>query len=571
MRIAVFVSIFMLSVLSVLGQSYPKNYFRSPLDIPLYLSGTFGELRSNHFHSGIDIKTQGVQGKKVYAVADGYVSRIKISTGGYGKAIYITHPGGYVSVYGHLKNYNDNINKFVKELQYKKKSFTVEAYPGKDQFKVKKGDVIGFSGNTGGSMGPHLHFEIREEATQYPINPLLFESIKVKDFTRPAINGVAIYPIGANSSVNGSSDTLFLGVEGWGEKHRLADAKTIKVNGSIAFGISAYDKMNGINNKNGVYKILMKLDSVEVFVVEMNKLSFSTTRYINSLIDYGHYKEKGTRFVRTQIDTNNRLFIYRGVVSNGIYNFDDTLKHSIEFVVTDAYGNISKLKFEVVSGDTLTKNKKSKTENGRYFVFSQKNRIAEKGLEVSFAENSFYRSLDFDFDTLERDETTLSAIYRLHNKNVAVQKYFNIAISAGGVDEKLLSKLYVAYSPEGKEYWYSGAKRKGRKIASRSRLLGFYTLMADTVAPIIKPINIKNGKNISKQKTIKVVVKDKQTTLKSFNAYLNGEWILMEYDAKNNLLVYNFDNRLKKGKNKFILKLKDALGNVTEYEADLVF
>ena len=570
MRLISFLFAFALT-LNAYSQSYPKDYFRPPLDIPLYLSGTFGELRSNHFHSGIDIKTQGVQGKKVYAIADGYVSRIKISEGSYGKALYITHPNGYVSVYGHLQKFNDTLQKFVIELQYKRESFVVQSFPDKERFKVKKGDVIALSGNSGGSMGPHLHFEIREEATQYPVNPLLFESINVKDFTRPKISGFAIYPVDEYSTINGKNDTVFYEVAGWGPNCRLKDKPEIIVNGNVDFGIKTHDLMNEISNRNGVYEISLFMDTMQVFGIKMDKLSFSTTRYINSLIDYRHYKEDKSRFVRTRIDTNNRLFIYHNVEGNGIYNFNDTLMHSIEFVVNDAYGNVSNLKFDLRSTDSVIFHKQKSKDSMRHFDYSRKNTIEEAGVKVSFSANSFYRSFNFEFNTSDGGEENISKIYQLHNQFVPVQKSFTVAIKPDSSYNELFSKVFVAYSSDGKEYWYVGAKKSDNFISAKTKLLGYYTLMADTLAPEIKPINIKEGKNIAKQKTIRIKIKDEQTVISSYNAYLNDEWILMEYDAKNELLVYNYNQYLKKGKNNFRLEVEDAMKNKSEYSVTLFY
>ncbi|MCR5013229.1 MAG: M23 family metallopeptidase, partial [Bacteroidales bacterium] len=215
-------------------QTFPQ--YRSPLDIPIYLSATFAELRSNSFHAGIDIKTQGVEGKKVYAVADGYVSRIGVSPFGYGNVVYITHNDGYTSVYAHLQRFNKAIGNYVKDYQYRNKKFTSTIYPSKETFPIKAGDIIGFSGNTGGSFGPHLHFEIRHTASEKPVNPLYF-GFDIKDDVRPNIKGVSVYPVDEESTVERKDKPVYFSVEGKKTGYTLKDKEYVYANGNIAFGV----------------------------------------------------------------------------------------------------------------------------------------------------------------------------------------------------------------------------------------------------------------------------------------------------------------------------------------------
>ncbi|MCB2207937.1 MAG: M23 family metallopeptidase [Bacteroidetes bacterium] len=552
---------------------YPSDYFRPPLGIPMYLSGTFGELRSNHFHSGMDIKTSGVEGKNVYAIADGYVSRIKVSSGGYGKAIYITHPNGYVSVYGHLQKYNPEIQDFVKAYQYEKESYEVEIFPEKDRLKVTKGEIIAISGNTGSSAGPHLHFEIREEANQQPVNPLLFKSLKIKDYTRPKINEIAIYPVDASSMINGAHDTVYYAVGGWGEEHYLLNQPKIEVSGRIAFGIGTHDLMNEIPNKNGVYSIEMFVDTTQVFGLQMDQLSFSTTRYINSLIDYGYYQQKKRRLVRTEVDTNNLLRCYQNVLTNGIVDFNDSTKHNILFKVQDAYGNAAKLDFTVVSSMVDSSHRKvSEPHQGNYFDFTQPYEISEGNINLSFPANAFYRSFYFNL-SIDFTETIFSPVYEVHNRFTPVQKAFSIRIKPDSIPDKLKDKLYLAYSDgnSNDHHGFISAVWEGDYISARSRSLGDYTIRIDTVAPEIIPVNVGEGKDISVQQTIRMKIRDRETGIKNYRGTLNGEWILMEYDPKRQLLTYNYDNRLSKGQNNFTLQIEDILGNKEVYEVILYY
>lgn len=551
-----------------------KLPFGSPVDIPLYLSGTFGELRSNHFHSGIDIKTEGVEGKIIRAIEDGWVSRIKISTGGYGKALYITHPNGYVSVYGHLQKFNDTIQKLVINEQYLKESFTIQIFPEKEEINVEKGDIIAYSGNTGGSEGPHLHFEIREELSQYPVNPLLCESIKIKDYYRPKITQLVIYPVDNNSLINGSHDTVFYDIEGWGIEHRIKGNPEITLAGRISFGIGTYDLMNEVSNKNGVYCTKLYHDTTLIYDLNMNKLSFNTTRYINSLIDYSFFIRSKKRIIRTEVDTNNMLFNYLTVINNGIIDFNDSLTHNMVFEVKDAYENTSKLSFNVVGSSKLSKSDsvfREKITTGSFFDFARKNSIINDKIKVNFPANSFYRSYFFNFAEMEKDSISYSSTYRLHNRFTPVHKYFTISILADSVVPGLYEKMYISYSPDNTEFFYINTITDGDYLTGRSRELGYYKVLLDTTPPIITEVNFHDAKKLVKQHNLKIKIKDDETSIHSYKASLNDKWILMEYDPKKELLIYNFDEMLQKGKNEFKLIVNDMLDNESEYKCVLIY
>ncbi len=559
----------LIAPLSVSAQVDYNHDFVPPLDIPLYLTGTFGELRTNHFHAGIDIKTQGREGLKVKSIDDGYVSRIKISTGGYGKALYITHPGGYVSVYGHLQRFNDTIQAYIKKVQYDRERFEVEVYPGKDEIKVGKGEIVAMSGNTGGSMGPHLHFEIRDEATQHPLNPLLFSAIKVKDFYRPKILEMAVYPVDSNSFINGEQDTLFLEVNGWGEQHRLKHQSPIFILGRVSFGIRTYDVMNDLPNKNGVFEVKLMSDSSQIFGLKQNKLSFATTRYINSLVDYGTFIKTKKRFIRTQIDTNNMLFNYQQVANNGIFQLKDSLNHNFTWLISDAYGNLSKLPFEVRSDTSLVLPKRKQIKKTPFHIRADRAySIITDELQVDFPANAFYQSFYFDFEEKDSDSAQSQTIYRLHNNMVPVQKRFTISMlpDSGFLENVPPDKVYLAYSDDGDNFYYSGGSITTGRMKATSRSLGYYTLMADTVPPTIGTLKIHKSKGSKLPTRYQIKIDDKQSGIATYRALLNNKWVLMEYETKKDLLFYEVDERLKKGENSFELEVTDQMGNNATYK-----
>lgn len=551
-----------------IAQKYSDTEFVSPLDIPMKLSGTFGELRSNHFHSGIDIKTGEREGLNVYSIEKGYISRIKIQAGGYGKALYITHPGGYVSVYGHLSKYNTKINDYVVRSQYKHKSYELDLYPQAGEFPVEQGDIIAYSGNTGRSGGPHLHFEIRQLDGQKPINPLLF-NYEVRDLTTPVINVLKVYPLGPLSSVEGSGSAKDYYTVVKSGHYVPKSGDTIKAAGSIYFGINTYDPFNGGMNKNGVYSIRLFVDDKEVYGHSLNLFSFDETRYINSLIDYAEYKEKSRRVQKTLVDPNNKLGIYTTKNYKGL-QLEANRAYPVRFEVADIAGNTAVLKFWIKGlSSTRSENKKGTKDNLVAFSYLHDNSFVKDDIRLFVPGKALYSDFEFDYSKTATPSGAYSPMHHVHNESVPLHTWCSLSLRADNLPEKLRSKALLAKKQKGNVYSSQGGKFDKGFITTRIRNFGDYCIMVDTIAPSIRPVNIKNGKSLLAQTTIRVKIEDKLAGIDSYNAFLGEEWIMMEYDAKNDLLIYRFDHKLKDGENHFKLIVKDNVGNTAEYKAKL--
>ena len=556
------------------GKNYPQNYFQSPLAIPLLLSGNFGEIRSNHFHAGIDIKTESVEGKNVSTAANGYVSRIKVSPFGYGKTLYIAHPNGYTTVYAHLKKFNTPIEKYIKKAQYAKESFAIELFPHPHQIEVKKGEIIAMSGNTGGSGGPHLHFEIRNAITEYPVNPLLF-GFDIKDTIKPMLKGLTIYPLN-NTSHTSATHFRLNGSDSDGS-YTLISNDTITVHGEIGFGIELYDLLNNSRNKCGIFSIELKTDGKRVYYHEMETYGFHETRYINSHIDYYEREKNGHDIQKSFIDPNNHLSIYKETLNRGIITFDDDLLHEIEYIVKDTYGNTSTLKFPVRARSALGEKNQSSNSDPEYsgrtpnfvkvFKYQHENSFKTENIEINLPPNILYEDLRFEYYTSDTVEGALTPTHHIHNEYVPVHSYYTVSIKLGDLVKTLRNKaVIVSINSKGNKY-SEGGKWLDNFITTKTRSFGAYTVMIDTTAPKIIPVNNFEGENMSNRRTIRIKIGDNLSGIRTYRGTIDGKWILMEYDAKKSMLTYLFDDeKVDKGEHLFKLIVKDNRWNSSKYE-----
>ena len=564
-------------VSDICGQLKADTIFLPPLNIPVLLSATFAELRPNHLHSGIDFRTQGVTGHKVFSCEDGYVSRISVSPSGYGNALYINHPNGYTTVYGHLESFNDEITAYVKQQQYKREKFRVDLFPDSTLLPVRRGEVVGLSGNTGSSGGPHLHFEVRETKTEMPVNPMLF-GFGVKDNIAPIMYRLAVYPIGEGSTVNGSAGKLILELEKSGRNYRIAGNKTIKIKGKAAFGVNTYDQTYGSANKCGPYNIKLWIDSLEVFSQTMNKFSFDESRYVNSLIDYAYYTANNIRFNRMYIEPNNRLSVYDHHVDRGIVSFADSAQHKAMVMVSDLHGNISRLNFSFsyMQDETEVESSPSfisdlviipiflRKSYERDFLFQR------QGIKVTIPANALYDEIDFEYNVSKRTKSLYSDVYRIHNIYTPLHKSISIEIAADSLPARLRDKALLARINGNEKLSNAGGTYKDGVVATSSGTFGAFAIAVDTIPPRIVPINIKNGANLRGVKNIRFKITDSFSGINTYNGWIDGQWALFEYDAKNDLIRYEFDaERLDKNvKHSLLLQVTDGKDNMAEYKAD---
>ena len=547
-------------------ESFPK--YGSPVDIPIYLSATFAELRANHPHAGIDIKTQGVEGKKIYAVADGYVSRIGVSPYGYGNVLYVTHNDGYTSVYAHLQRFSSDIAKYVKQYQYKNKKFASQIYPDKDKFPVKKGDLIGYSGNSGGSGGPHLHFEIRHTVSEKPVNPLYF-GFNIQDNVKPVVQGVSVYPIGDSATLEGGIVPLYYATQGDKGKYTLKDHKYVYANGEIAFGVSTYDNVGTSPNKNGPYLYELYLDEVLAFQVECDSFSYSEPRYVNSLLDYPHYKQTKSNYVRTETDSNNKLKMIEK--RNGTVTVQEGDTVDVCFKISDYAGNVSTASFKLV-GTEPVEVERPERRRSEYFVKadgSLNSDIVIDNFSVSMEPNTFFR--DEWVETGHREmKGCCSPVYRFGTDEMTTFKSFTLRIRP---DERWAGKkgMYIASISKNGSVSSLGGKMSGDWMETKTHTMGEYAIKIDSVAPTIKPSNFKDGQSVKSLKSLRFKISDDMTGIETYDIYLDDVWVLGQYDAKNALLYYEFDEKIKAGTNKVKVVVTDGVGNKKTLNVKVVY
>lgn len=535
-------------------ENYPQDAFRSPLDIPLILAGTFGELRSNHFHGGIDIKTQQREGLPVYGIADGTITRIKVSIWGYGKVLYVAHPNGYTSVYGHLQKFSPRIEKYVKKLQYDKKSFEVEAFPDYGELKIEKGELIAYSGNTGGSAGPHLHFEIRSSISEKPTNPLLY-GIDIPDATNPTLEKLFVYPLSDNSQVNQSREKVQVNFSRQADGTYLAS--TVNALGKIGVGFVGFDRLDMAANKNGVYAVSLSVNGKTYCSYDFESFSFGETRYINTLIDYHHLGRYRERIQKLFKSPGNYLSIYEELYNNGIIEVGEGLSYNVQLLISDFKGNKVTLNIPVEGKKEEIKIEKEDNRTDYYVIAKKPNNYDLGGAKVYFPENTFYE--DFYID-LKKGQDTVT----IHRNTVPAHRNFTITFDVDKYPEEERKQLFIARLDDRLNPSYLNTYKRGNTFTARTRNLGTYTLAKDTVPPTIRTKNFKEKQWLNNYRYLSVHISDDLSGVDSYSATLNGEWILMEYEPKTNTLTYNFDDTILDKKQCVLeVTVTDNVGNTS--------
>ena len=544
--------------------------FISPVKIPLLLSANFAELRSDHFHSGIDIKTQGVIGKEVIAPADGYVYRISVTANGFGNALYIRHASGYSTVYGHLDRFTPEIEAYVTNEQYSRKKFELNLYPSADRFIYKQGELIGYSGNSGGSTGPHLHYEIRDAATENPINPLAFE-FGVNDTRKPIFEQLVVYPLNDDSRVNNRNAKRTITIEGGDGSYYIHPENKIVVHGKTGFGIKAYDLLNGASNKCGIYSMELSIDDTVRFKYVLDQYSYNETQYINSHIDYEAYLKNNVYIQKTFVASNDKLSIYKDLKNNGIFEFNDNEVHNVRVAITDSDGNSSLLSFNVQSESADPEPIETDPTPFTMMRYDQPNVFRAENLYLSIPAGSLFDSLKFRYSSSPAEAYMYSDLYHIHDKYTPLQKSYVLKIRPSRIIPGKESKMLIVklVDSKTKSPLISTLTNDGFLTADASGFGDFY-IDIDTVAPKITPQGNINGVDFTGRKEIKIKISDNLSGIKEYEATIDGGWALFEYDLKNELLIYNFSkSRIQKSASHTLkLTVTDKLNNTSVYEAE---
>lgn len=539
-------------------KNYPKGYFRNPLGIPLQLSTNFGEIRTNHYHMGFDIRTAQKENLPVYASAEGYISRVKIEEGGFGRAIYITHPNGYTTLYAHLNAFTKELDQYIKECQYEAEDWEVDKQIPKQLFPVSKGQFIAFSGNTGASAGPHLHFEIRDTETENLLNPWLF-NFALADNIPPAL--YALYLYDRRYSTYQVNPTR-IPIKSSKATFTSAANEVVVTTPQFSFGVTAEDKTNISPFMFGIYEAEILVDDTLKSAFRLNDFSYAESRYINASIDYKSKYVDGRSIQHLSRLPGNQMSIFSSRTSDGVINLDDTLLHNVVINLKDAEGNKTSLRFKL-RYDPSKKSDLFFTTNSIPLHPNKPNELKLDDVEVYFSENAFYDVIPFVASSQQStDEKIVSNIHQLHNYSVPVHDSFTLRIkSTKTIADSLKDKVIMQLVSKNKKVTVR-ATQDGDWYEAKLRELGIVHLKVDDNAPLIQATNFANGSNVSKARSISVVAKDGEGDLKNFRAEVDGKWL--RFIKKGNTFTYQFDEHFNAGTHQLKIIAEDIAGNVSE-------
>lgn len=549
-------------------KNYPTNQFESPIRRQLNLSGNFAELRTNHFHSGIDLRIGGVEGEKVYSPYQGSVSRIKIQAWGGGKNLYIDHTNGYTTVYMHLKNYSPKIEEYIRKYQYENQTYEFDIEVSKDKLRIEKGELIAYAGSSGSSGGPHLHFEIRDTKSQNIINPQHF-GIEVIDSIPPFIESLLISPEGEFSRVEGMPKKQIYEIIG-DNQARPKDKKTIKPNDTvqvtnqISLGLQAYDKSLGSTLKNGVYSYKLLVDDEIFWEFQIDEFSFDKSRYINACIDYELYRNKNQKYLITKKLPNNQFPNFKAVSSTGIIKLEPNTVKKLEYILQDYKKNTTTFTFYlqalVSNPNTQTNYEKASTET---FYWHKDNTIVDNQFKITVPKNALYEIAQINYQRTI-DLITQYPILKIES-NSALHSNMSIEIPIpNSVKPEHKAKIVVVEQKNRSKNSIGGEVNKNSIIAS-ARFFGTYSIALDTISPTVVPRNFKSNLKLRpKQNTLTLRIIDELSGIAKYKGYINDKWVLMEYDGKTSTLTYYIDDQeLNQPTNILRIELQDQVGNNT--------
>ncbi|TRX65949.1 M23 family metallopeptidase [Carboxylicivirga sp. M1479] len=554
---------FLITLISIIGIDIiaqdNTNRFVKPMKLSPSVSGSFGELRSNHFHSGLDLTTNRKTGYRIYASDKGYVSRIKVSPFGYGKALYIDHEGGFTTVYAHLERYSNRIDSLIRARQYEQKSFAIELFFKPGELEVARGEVIAYSGNSGGSGGPHLHYEVRDKASQKPMNPLQFRD-DIPDDVRPQVQGMKLYCLSDDASIAGKRKDVFVPTVFYDRAFHPKGSTKFTAYGKIGVGVQVIDYLTGSWRKCGISTMDLFVNDTLVYNFKIDKFSFAESRYINSHIDYAEKKRTGKVIQKGFVEPNNRLSLY-GVKNEYSADIKPGDKKIFKFVIEDFVGNRSVLAFTVIGEAPLPAKSIGKT-NFIKVNYNKAFKLDTLGMKLSIPAKTFYTDIDL-FVHKEDKDGLLGPVYIIGDKEIPLHRSMTVTIP---VPDSLLhynEKLLIAGVSSANKTYAIGGKVKDSELSVSTRGFGRFTVAIDTIAPTIKLRKAPENNNYSSRASIELIINDEFSGIKSYECLIDGQWALFDYDAKNYRLTGTFKHMpfLKRGQHELQVKVVDGCGN----------